>query len=117
MTPVADDAAFIGCAEAVLEDPGVDCAVISPVPMTPAMRTLGPSLDGRPSILDPESFAQRIIALFRRTDKPFVVNVDAGKVYDPMCELLEEAGILVFRRSDEALRFLRKYTAARLSRP
>ncbi len=42
VTPVADDAAFIGCAEAVLEDPGVDCAVISPVPMTPAMRTLGP---------------------------------------------------------------------------
>ncbi len=113
VTPVADDAAFIGCAEALLEDPGVDCAVISPVPMTPAMRTLGPSLEGRPSILDPESFAQRIIALFRRTDKPFVVNLDAGKVYDPMCELLEEAGILVFRRSDEALRFLRRYVAAR----
>ena len=113
VTPVADDAAFTACAEAVLEDPGVDCAVISPVPMTPAMRTLGPSPDGRESILDPESFAQRVIALFRKTDKPFVVNIDAGKVYDPMCELLEEAGIPVFRRSDEALRFLRRYVAAR----
>jgi acyl-CoA synthetase (NDP forming) len=115
VTPVADDAAFTGCAEAMLEDPGVDCAVISPVPMTPAMRTLGPSPDGRESILDPESFAQRVIALFRRTDKPFVVNIDAGKVYDPMCELLEEAGIPIFRRSDEALRFLRRFVAARLS--
>jgi hypothetical protein len=80
------------------------------------MRTLAPSPDGRESILDPESFARRIGVLFRRTDKPFVVNIDAGKVYDPMCELLEEAGIPVFRRSDEALRFLRRYVAARLPR-
>ncbi|HEX2694131.1 MAG TPA: CoA-binding protein [Acidobacteriota bacterium] len=117
VTPVADDAAFTGCAEAVLEDPGVDCAVISPVPMTPAMRTLAPSAEGGAGILDPESFAQRVVTLFRRTDKPFVVNIDAGKVYDPMCELLEDAGILVFRRSDEALRFLRRYVAATLGRP
>ena len=32
VTPVADDAAFYGCAEAVLDDQGVDCAAISPVP-------------------------------------------------------------------------------------
>ncbi len=113
VTPVADDAAFTACAEAVLGDPGVDCAVISPVPMTPAMRTLAPSPDGGAGILDPESFAQRIVILSRTTDKPFVVNLDAGKLYDPMCELLEEAGIPVFRRSDEALRFLRRYIAAR----
>ncbi len=117
VTPVADDAAFTGCAEAVLGDPGVDCAVISPVPMTPAMRTLAPSADGGAGILDPESFAQRIIGLFRRTDKPFVVNIDGGKLYDPLCDLLDEAGVPVFRRSDEALRFLRRYIAVRLSRP
>ncbi len=116
VTPVADDAAFTACAEAVLEDPGVDCAVISPVPMTPAMQTLAPSAEGGAGILDPESVAQRIVALFRRTDKPFVVNIDAGRVYDPLCDLLDEAGIPVFRRSDEALRFLRRYVVARPSR-
>jgi hypothetical protein len=84
--------------------------------MTPAMQTLAPSSAYKESILSPESFAQRIVATFRKTDKPFVVNVDAGKVYDPLCELLDEAGIPVFRRSDEALRFLRKYVAARLPR-
>jgi acyl-CoA synthetase (NDP forming) len=116
VTPVGDDAVFCACAVAVLEDPNVDCAVISPVPMTPAMQTLAPSSDYKESILNPESFAQQIVAAFRKTDKPFVVNVDAGKVYDPLCELLDEAGIPVFRRSDEALRFLRKYVAARLPR-
>jgi acyl-CoA synthetase (NDP forming) len=114
VTPVGDDAVFCACAVAVLEDPNVDCAVISPVPMTPAMQTLAPSSDYKESILSPESFAQRIVAAFRKTDKPFVVNVDAGKVYDPLCELLDEAGIPVFRRSDEALRFLRKYVHHRL---
>jgi acyl-CoA synthetase (NDP forming) len=114
VTPVGDDAVFCACVEAVLEDRHVDCAVISPVPMTPAMQTLAPSGDYRESILNPESFAQRIIAAFRKTDKPFVVNVDAGKVYDPLCELLDEAGIPVFRRADEALRFLRKYVHHRL---
>ena len=116
VTPVGDDAAFCACADAVLEDPNVDCAVISPVPMTPAMQTLAPSGAYKESILSPDSFAQRIVAAFRKTDKPFIVNVDAGKVYDPLCELLDEAGIPVFRRADEALRFLRKYIAARLPR-
>ena len=109
VTPVGDDAVFCACAEAVLGDPNVDCAVISPVPMTPAMQTLAPTSAYKESILNPESFAQRIAVAFRKTDKPFVVNVDAGKVYDPLCELLYEAGIPVFRRVDEALRFLRKY--------
>ena len=114
VTPVGDDAVFCACAGAVLEDPNVDCAVISAVPMTPAMQTLVPSSEYKESILSPESFAQRIVATFRKTDKPFVVTIDAGKVYDPLCELLDEAGIPVFRRADEALRFLRKYVRHRL---
>jgi acyl-CoA synthetase (NDP forming) len=109
VTPVGDDAAFSGCAEAVVEDPNVDCAVISPVPMTAAMQTLAPSPEYKESILDPGSFAQRTIALFRKTGKPFVVNIDAGKLYDPLCDLLENAGIPVYRRSDDALRFLRAF--------
>jgi hypothetical protein len=47
--------------------------------------------------------------LFRAVNKPVVVNIDAGELYTPLAESLEEAGIPVFRRSDEALRFLRKY--------
>ncbi len=109
VTPVGDDAAFSGCAEAVVEDPNVDCAVISPVPMTAAMQTLAPSPEYKESILDSGSFAQRTIVLFRKTGKPFVVNIDAGKLYDPLCDLLENAGIPVFRRSDDALRFLRAF--------
>jgi Acyl-CoA synthetase (NDP forming) len=40
VTPVADDAAFAAAAGAVLDDPGVDCAVISPLPLGPVLQTL-----------------------------------------------------------------------------
>jgi acyl-CoA synthetase (NDP forming) len=114
VTPVANDAVFCECARALLEDPGVDCAVISPVPMTPAMQTLAPGEGYPETIHSPDSTSSRLIAIFRATDKPFVVNVDAGAPYDPMVAQMEEAGIPVFRRSDDAVKFLRKYVNFRL---
>jgi acyl-CoA synthetase (NDP forming) len=116
VTPVADDAAFAACARAILEDPGVDCAVISAVPMTPAMRTLPPGAAYKESLYDPGSTSSRLIDLFRETAKPFVVNIDAGIEYDPMAAHLEDAGVPVFRRSDAAVKFLRRYVGARLRR-
>lgn len=114
ITPMADDEVFVESARAMLEDPNVDCAVISPVPMTMAMQTLPPGDGYVESIYNPESTSSRLIELFRTTEKPFVVNVDAGADYDPMATHLEQAGIPAFRRSDEAVKFLRKYVGAGL---
>jgi acyl-CoA synthetase (NDP forming) len=109
VTPVADDAVFVECARAILEDPDVDCAVISNVPMTPAQNTLPPGEGHREDLVRPGSFATRLVELFRSTDKPVVVNIDAGELYTPLAGFLERAGIPVFRRADEAVRFLRAY--------
>ncbi|MGD1009764.1 MAG: acetate--CoA ligase family protein [Candidatus Aminicenantales bacterium] len=109
VTPVADDAVFSECARAVLEDPGVDCAVVSNVPMTPAEQTLPAGEGYREDFMRPESFARRIVEIFRATDKPFVVCIDAGELYNPLVAFLENSGIPVFRRADEAVRFLRAY--------
>jgi acyl-CoA synthetase (NDP forming) len=109
LTPVADDAVFVDCARAILEDPGVDCAVISNVPMTPALQTLPPGQGHREDLAGVGSFASRLIELFRATEKPFVANIDAGELYTPLADRLEQAGIPVFRRADEAVRFLRAY--------
>lgn len=113
VTPVADDAVFCACAQAVIEDDGVDCAVISPVPLTAAMKTLAPSREHAESLFDHGSFAPRISRVVRETGKPVIVNIDAGTLYDPLAESLEQAGIPVFRRADEALRFLRSFIAGR----
>jgi len=114
VTPVADDAVFCECARAILEDPGVDCAVISNVPMTPAEQTLPAGEGHGEDFLRPESFTRRIVDIFRTTDKPFVVCIDAGELYTPLAVFLENSGLPVFRRADEAVRFLRAYVGREL---
>lgn len=109
VTPMADDAAFCGCVEAILEDEQIDCAVISCVPMTAALQTLPPGESHRENIFDQHSLAGRLIKIFQVTEKPFVVNIDAGRLYDPLAEYLENSGLPVFRRCDEAVKFLRKF--------
>ncbi len=109
LTPVADDVAFISCVEAIIGDPAVDCAVVSPVPMTPALKTLPASSGSGEDFRDPSSLASRLIDVFRRTPKPLVFNIDAGPLYDPLADYLESSGLPVFRRVDEALSFLRKF--------
>ena len=108
-TPVADDRTFCECVEAILSDLNVDCAVVSPLPMSPAMNTLAPEEFHRED-LNREGSTPRLLAeIFKRTDKPFVVSIDSGKPYLPMIELLEAEGVPVFRRCDEAVVFMRKY--------
>jgi len=114
VTPVADDAVFAGCVRAILEDNNVDCAVISPVPMTTAMFTLAPGKFHKENLYHPQSIGERLIDIFHETDKPFVVNVDSGEIYDPLVACLEQAGVPTFRRSDSAVKFLRKYINSRL---
>ncbi len=109
VTPVADDAAFGESTRAFIEDPGVDCAVISNVPLTKALQTLPAGEGHGEDLTRPGAFAARTIEIFRSTSKPVVVNIDAGALYDPLADHLEKAGIPVFRRADEAVRFLRLY--------
>ncbi len=110
-TPTADDAAFGECARAVMEDPNVDCSVISPVPLTRALQTLAPGEGHAESIEAPEGTPVRMIEIFRRSAKPMAACIDAGAPYDPMAAKLEAAGLPVFRRSDEAVKFMRRLVA------
>ena len=84
MTPVADDAAFMDSVRAFIEDPGVDCAVISNVPLTKALQTLPAGEGHSEDLTRPGGFAARTIEIFRATDKPVVVNIDSGALYDPL---------------------------------
>jgi len=114
VTPVADDTAFMDSVRAFVEDPGVDCAVISNVPLTKSLQTLPPGAGHAEDLTRPGGFAARTIEIFRATDKPVVVNIDSGPLYDPLAGYLEKAGIPVFRRADEAVRFLRAYVDRKL---
>jgi hypothetical protein len=49
------------------------------------------------------------------TAKPWVVVVDAGRLYDPFAQMLEDSGLPTFRTADRAMRLFGVWAAARLA--
>jgi acyl-CoA synthetase (NDP forming) len=109
VTPIADDHTFAQCVEAILEDENVDCAVVSPVPMTPAMQTLAPASYHKEDLNKTGGMVHRLSEIFKSSDKAFIINIDSGDIYNPLVKAIENKGIPCFRRSDEAVSFLRKW--------
>lgn len=103
-TPILGDEGFAGAARAILEDPGVDAAVVGCVPMTPALETIEAI---------PGSVPERLASLASETEKPWVAVVDGGPLYAPMRARLERAGIPTFRSADRALRLLGVWARSR----
>ncbi len=112
LTPMADDALFDRCIELLLKDPGVDSLFISIVPHTIMLRTKQEEMEQ-----DEENIANRIIRQSRRADKPVVVSVNAGTMYNPLVEELEEGGIPTFTTAERAVTALNRLVDYRLSRP
>jgi acyl-CoA synthetase (NDP forming) len=112
LTPIAGDAGYARAAALLLDDPGVDCAVVSCVPLTPALQTL-PAGDGHPEDLTrDDGLGPALIRLWEATEKPWVVAVDAGPAYEPFRRSLADAGIPVFSSADRAVRALASWAAA-----
>ncbi|MBU1074204.1 CoA-binding protein, partial [bacterium] len=112
-TPMADTASYVLAMEAIVSCAAIDCAIISSVPVTPALDNLpadpagahGENLEG------PASQPREFIRILTRSDKPAVVVVDSGGMYDPMATMIEAAGIPVFRKIDRAARALAGFVA------
>ncbi len=114
LTPMANDEVHEQCIEAILADPDVDLGVFGMVPFTPAVQSLPKGLSDRDVFDAPKGYAARMIALAQRVDKPFVIVVDAGTHYDPLCAYLQAGGIPVFRTGDRAIRALGRYVQSQL---
>jgi len=106
VTPMMDDEAFEEAVRAVMEDDGIDVGVVGCVPLTAALDTLEAGDEHLEDIYKEDSIAMRLGKLNNETSKPWIAVVDAGKLYDPMANLLEEKGVPAFRTADEALRAL-----------
>ncbi len=107
-TPMAGTKAFVAAAEALLQDPGVDALIVSPIPVTPALDNLAPSLAGdhAENIYSPGSLLMELLRVFRSTKKPVVVNIDSGRLYDDFVVALQRGGIPAYRKIDRASRAL-----------
>jgi acyl-CoA synthetase (NDP forming) len=115
VTPVAPDVVHLECARALLDDPCIDALVMGIVPLSPAMSTVEVSDDPQECLTWPDSLALGLPELAAATDKPIVVVVDSGALYDPLVRCIERGGIPVFRSSDRAVRLLGRYVASRLA--
>ncbi len=104
VTPLLGDEGYEAIVRALLDDPGVDVAVVGCVPMTQALNTLAAGEGHGDDVTRPDGIVTRLARLWRAHCKPWVAVVDAGPLYDAMARGLEAAGIPTFRTADRALR-------------
>lgn len=107
LTPMATDAAYEECARILLEDEDIDAVIISMVPLTPALLT---SAD---EIGDAGSIGRRLGRLNAEYDKPIIVVIDSGALFDPLAETIRAGGMPVLRTCDQAIRSLGRYLCHR----
>jgi len=106
VTPMAGDAVYREIAEAVMADDNTDCGLISIVPETGALQTL----DSHNEDFTADGTAARgLIELRSKSNKPFVVCIESGRLYDPLAAYLEDNGVPVFRSADTAAQRLGLY--------
>ena len=115
-TPAITTEKYGMCIEAVLADENVDCVIVSNVASTPFQENL-PAAPGHSEDINRESsHPNTIIRLFRSTDKPMVVCLNEGAIYDPAVEMMERAGVPVFRKIDRATRAMDIFLKIRRSK-
>ncbi|MDA8424674.1 MAG: acetate--CoA ligase family protein [Treponema sp.] len=115
LTPMAGDGGYDAAFRAVMEDPNVDCGIVGDVPLTVAMNSLAaaPGVHGE-DVTKPDALPARYGQLMAATDKPWVVVIDVGALYDPLADEFERLGIPVFRTADRALKMLNLWIDAKL---
>jgi 3-hydroxypropionyl-CoA synthetase (ADP-forming) len=110
VTPMADDANYAEFTEAVIADEGVDCVFVAIVPHSVFLKTLPETCR------DPDSLATRLIDISRRSPKPMVVSVNAGRHYEEFVAALEEGGLPVYEDIRAAITSLDAFVSHSLAR-
>ena len=108
ITPMANDKMYADFVETVIKDDNVDCVFVAIVPHTSALNTLPENCEKEGSL------APRLVEMFKKYDKPIIVSVNAGPLYEPFIHHIESGGIPVYRDVKAAVksldRFVQYYT-------
>ncbi|MCM2267567.1 MAG: acetate--CoA ligase family protein [Elusimicrobiales bacterium] len=107
ITPMGPDGAIGGVIAAALASEEFSGALVSMVPLTPAMNTL-PRGDKWPDDLE-KSFLKGAAETARAAGKPLLFCVAAGSIYEPYCAYAQSLGLPVFRSADRAVKMYAKY--------
>ncbi len=105
LTPMTDDPLYARFIEAVLADPNVDCLFVGIVPHVDTLKTV------EENYLDADAIGPLLVQAFRKTQKPVIVSVNAGRHYQALVRYLEENGLPVFSDIRSAIRSLDAFAA------
>ena len=108
-TPVTPTEKYVGIAQALADDPGVDALVVAGVPATPFLDSLARGEGHREDMEGEKGLATLLTRFFRGTSKPVVFSVDSGPFYDPLVAAMRRSGLPTFRRVDRATRALARF--------
>ncbi len=111
-TPVTPTETYVGCVEALVDDPGVDALVVAGVPATPYLEDLARGEGHAEDISRETSLPSRLIRIFRATRKPMVFSVDSGALYEGCVQMMKRAGLPCFRKVDRATRALAAFVGS-----
>ncbi|WP_432735860.1 acetate--CoA ligase family protein [Maridesulfovibrio sp. FT414] len=114
ITPGADDLIHARVVQELIKAPEVDSIVVSLGPLSPVVHSLAEPTEPEFSMEDPESIANRIIAIAAESPKPLLGVVDGGRLFDPLRDRLMENGLPVFPVCDRAVAAIALYSKARL---
>lgn len=114
VTPMATEDVYASLIEHLLKDENVDVVVVAIVPLTPLLHTLPEEDIGEDPLTDSHDIVKRITVLHENSEKPLVMVVDSGPLYDHLATALEQGGLPVFRSADQAVRVVGKYVRSRL---
>ena len=110
VTPMTNDKMFADFLDAVLSDPGVDCAFVALVPHIENLKTTDEVCR------EPDAVATLLIETVRRHGKPVVVSINSGNHYQELVRYLEENGLPVYSDIRSAIKALDVFTAWHVSR-
>jgi 3-hydroxypropionyl-CoA synthetase (ADP-forming) len=105
LTPMTDDALYAKFIGTTLSDPNVDCLFVGIVPHVESLKTV------EENYLDQDAIGPLLVDAFRKTQKPVVVSVNAGRHYQALVRYLEENGLPVFNDIRSAIRSLDAFAA------
>jgi acyl-CoA synthetase (NDP forming) len=107
-TPMTRTAGYVEAARILADADEVDLVIVSAIPASPTLNVLAPDFTGAhdENVFGMHSLPSEIAKVFAETDKPMVVTIDSGRLYDPGVLMLERAGVPVYRKIDRASRAL-----------
>lgn len=110
VTPMTNDRMFADFLDAVLADPGVDCAFVALVPHIENLKTTDDCCR------EPDAVATLLIEKVRRHGKPVVVSINSGNHYQEMVRYLEENGLPVYSDIRSAIKALDVFVSWHVSK-